>query len=345
MKANVRRALGFLGAAAIAAGGIALAKRETEVPKPASALMAAPADSMLVLTVDLDRLRASPVFAPLVQEGRELPAIGKLTEICGFDPVGSLREIAFTMPKGEGDEIGVIAMGSVEAEPFLRCASQVIDKRGGKPVVEPAGSFMSVREWHGQQGGTIAVRNGGPVLLGEGALLQAMMHAAEGKAPNALSTEHPKLREQAGEGAIVATLVIPNALKEKMRAELEGQDVPALRVESAAAALAADSSIRVGLLLNCDAPEPCSELAASLRKTRDEEARGLGARLTGLGSLLSRLQIEASGKSVTARLEVPAEEASKLVDRLMALQALRRALPEPTDTPAVVPSEVVKPAR
>jgi len=346
MKANVKRALLFVAAAVVAAGGVFFATRKAEVPKPMGALSAAPADSMLVLTVDLDRLRASPIFAPLVQEGRELPGIGKLSDVCGFDPVSRLREIAFVMPSGEGDEIGVIAMGTIEAEPFLRCASEIIDRRGGKPVFETVGSFMTVREWHGNQGGTIAARNGGPVLIGEGELLRAMIRAVEEGAPNALSTRHRELREQAGDGAVVASLVIPESLKEAVRKELEGQEAPALRVQSAAAAMAADTMVRVGVLANCDAPEPCAELASTLREARDEKLAEIGTRLLGLSSLLSKLQIDARGTTLTARLELPAEEATKLVDRLMVLQALRRALPDRDEEPEMpAPSDVVKPPR
>lgn len=347
MNANRTRALLFLAAAGFAAGSMFLAARESKPPKPMSPLMAAPADSMLVVTVDLERLRSSPVLAPLVQEGRELRGIGKLEDVCGFDPIGSLREIAFAVPSGEGDDLGVIATGPIEAEAFLRCASHVIDRRGGKFVIETDGSFTLVRDWHGGQGGTIAVRNGGPVLLGEGELLKAMMRAAEEKAPSALSTLHPGLRERAGEGAIVASIVIPNEMKELVRAEV-GQDFPALRLESAVAVLSADPAFRIGMRANCDAPEPCAELAESLREARDEKAGEVGARLAGLANLLSRLRIEAEGKSLVARLDVPAEEASKLVDRLMALQALRRALPDLDDAAPEIPptpSEVVMPRR
>lgn len=346
MKANVKRALLFVAAAALAGGSLLFSSRKTELPKPTSALAAAPADSMLVLTVDLERLRTSPTFAPLVEEGRELPGIGKLDDVCGFDPMSRLREIAFVMPSGEGDEIGVIAAGTIEAEPFLRCASQLIDRRGGKPVIEQLGSFMTVREWHGDQGGTIAVRNGGPVLIGEGELLRAMVRTVEEGAPNALSTRHRELREQAGEGAVVASLVIPEALKEAVREELEGQEAPALRVVSAAAVMAAaDTTVRVGVVANCEAPEPCAELAASLRSSRDEKMAELKTRLLGLGSLLSRLQIDAQGKTLILRVDVPAEEATKLLDRIIALQALRRALPDPEEPEPVPPSEVVKPGR
>src|SRR5690606_9459900 len=112
--------------------------------------------------------------------------------------------------------------------------------------------------------------------------------------------------------------------KEAVRKELEGQEAPALRVQSAAAAMAADTMVRVGVLANCDAPEPCAELASTLREARDEKLAEIGTRLLGLSSLLSKLQIDARGTTLTARLELPAEEATKLVDRLMVLQALRR---------------------
>lgn len=338
----------FAAAAALAGVALVATLRRGDLPARGGALAAIPADAMLVVTADLDRLRASPVLAPLVREGRELPGIGKLSDACGFDPVARLREIAIAVPAGGDDgEVGVAAVGAVEAAPLAACASKIVASRGGRPVVETVGSFTIVRDARADHGGEIAVRDGGPVLLGGGAYLRQMMRAAERTEPTVASGAHGRLRETIGPGAIVATMLVPKSMKDRARAELGGRDVPAMRVESVVASLAADPDVRVHAIATCDDAAPCAELSKSLASSRDEHAKDLGARLVGLGALLDRVVIETRGASIDARVRLGSDEATGLLDRLFTLNALRAATPTASSDalPEVAaPDEVVRPA-
>jgi hypothetical protein len=53
-------------------------------------------------------------------------------------------------------------------------------------------------------------------------------------------------------------------------------------------------------------------------------------RLMGVASVLERVQLEAKGEALHLRLELPAEEATAVVERLLALRGARQAQPEPS---------------
>lgn len=332
------------------AAGIGLfASARRSAPPAQTTLTAIPADAMLVATADLDRVRASSLLSPLTQEGRELPGFGRIDEVCGIDPTAALREIAIAIPASEDDDFGFVLTGKIEAEPLVRCATKLIEKRGGKALVEQVGSFTTVRDASGTQSGKIAVRHGGPVLLGEGNYLQRMISTADRKEPNLLTTAHPKLREEAGGAAIVATAILPEELKARVRKEMGDIDAPAMRVTSFVGAVSVDRTMRIAALVTCDTKEPCADLSVSLRESREEAAKDIGARLLGVGPLLDRVHIEAKGERLEAWVDLTAEEAKALVDRLLAFHALRRSFTqndaEHSQAPVLPPqpSEIVTP--
>lgn len=347
MQLRAPRALLFV-AAALAAGALLVASIRDEAVVAEAALAAVPEDAIVVATVDLDSVRASSVLSPLVREGREIPGIGKLDEVCGFDPVGRLRELVLAIPAGAEDELGVVATGAIEAAPLVACASKLVAKRGGEPIVETSGSFTVVRDARGVLG-RIAVRNGGPVLLGEGAYLQKMMRAAEGAEPNVSRSIHAKLRSEVDAGAIRMTFIVPAEMKQRVRAELGDIDVPALSIHSGAVVVSTSPTIRIRALANCENEQPCAKLSESLNGSLAEGAKDLGVRLLGMGKLMERVRISSKDERLELQADLTAEEASGLVDRLLALRALRRPAPLPTPDAAneLPPSadEVVTPRR
>src|SRR5688572_2048817 len=114
------------------AGLIWAAKQRSSADLRARALDSIPNGALLVATADLDTLRASPSFAPLLREGREIPGLGKVREVCGFDPMDTLHELAVAIPAaGEEGDFGIVAAGVVDDEALVACASKVIEARGG----------------------------------------------------------------------------------------------------------------------------------------------------------------------------------------------------------------------
>jgi hypothetical protein len=345
VRTRTRNAIALCLIAVVLAAGLVFVRRKAPDART-GALSAVPAGALLVATVDLGALRASPVGAPFFQKGREIPGIGKVRDVCGFDPVDTVHEIALAIPAaGEGDDFGLVAAGTIDDEALLACASKVIETRGGRPIVTGTGSFRIVRDaTMPAGGGEIAVRRGGPLLLGAGAYLRAMIDAAEGRAATiASSAAHARLAREVGPGAAQVTVVLTpeqrRELASELRATSPGKPPPAASI--AAGALGVVLGERIGLhgVLVCDAAEPCVDVASSLKAARDERAADFATRLVGFGALLEQVRIEAHGEVVHARVDVPGAEAAVLLDRLLALRSFRHPMPPPeSDLDAGAPS-------
>ncbi len=342
MHTRSRNAIVLVAVALAMAGGLAALSRGRRLPDlHASALDAVPAGAMLVAVVDLDALRASPAFAPVFRSSREIPGLGTVRDVCGFDPIDKLHEIAVSVPAdGEAGEFGLVAAGPVDDEALVACASKVIERRGGRPVVTPIGTFRGVRDaTMASTGGEIAVRKGGPVLLGAGTYLRSMIDAAEGRIGAVRgSPAHALLSREVGEGALRATVVLTAEQRETLAIELRGAGAaasPTASITSAGASLRLGPEVTVHAVVTCDAAAACADLARSLEAARQARAADPMLRLAGVGALLERLRLEPEGELLHGRVALPAEDAAALVDRLIAIRARSRALEAPGPSPAV----------
>lgn len=324
--------------AAVLAGGLAWLVGRRQAASPAvSALDAVPAGALLVATLDLPALRGSPAFAPLLREEREIPGLGKVRDVCGFDPMAGLTEVVFAVPAaGESGDFGLIAAGAVQHEALIACASKVIEARGGRAVVTQIGSFSAVRDASAGGRGEIAVRPGGPILLGGGLYLRSMIDSADGRSPS-LRAEgaHAPIAREIDAGAARATVVLTAEQRQTLADELAlsgASSSPATSVLALGASVALGPEIALHGVILCEAEAACAELGARLRAARDARAADLATRLIGVGAVLERVALEVEGKEIHARVKLSAEEAGALVDRLLALRNLRQPAP-PTSTP------------
>ena len=107
MQTRTRNAIVFGVAAALAAAGLTAVARLRGAADPGGhALDAIPSGALLVATADLAALRGSPAGAPFLREGREIPGLGKVKDVCGFDPMDTLTEVAVAIPAaGEAGEL------------------------------------------------------------------------------------------------------------------------------------------------------------------------------------------------------------------------------------------------
>ncbi len=356
MQTRTRNALVFAAAAAVAAAGFAVVTRARRPADLAShAVDAVPAGALLVATADLAALRASPVGAPFLREGREIPGLGKVRDVCGFDPMDTLTEAAIAIPAGgDSGEFGLVAAGPVDAERILACATKVIEARGGRPVTSPVGSFQSVRDASlSSEGGEIAVRPGGLLLLGAGAYLRAMIDAADGRSPTIRSSVgHTFLDREVGDASVRITVVLSPEQRRSLADELQSAGAagsPAGSILAGGVGVKLGPMVGLHAVVTCaDAPS-CASLARSFGEARDARAADLSARVPGLGALFSQIRIDSDGPAIHARLDVPAEQAAVFAENLAALQrGMRHPRPSPEPTPAAAappprPDEVIVP--
>jgi hypothetical protein len=321
--------------AAMAAGGAWLWKGRAARDERRPTLSAVPAGVLLVGVVDLDALRASPLGAPLFKQGREIQGLGKVRDVCGFDPIDQLREIALAVPAsnvgGDGGDFGLIGAGDVDADALVACASKVIAARGGQPQTGAIGSFRTVRDGSSAGGaGEIAVRGGSFVLLGGGPYLRAMVDAAEGHTATVRSSEgHALLWSRLGEAHALVTAVLTPDQRAALAAELAraGEKPAGASILAGGLAVELGPEVKLRGTLACQEPEACARLAVSLQEARDARAQDYATRLVGFGALLERVLIEARGAEVAASVTVPADEAAQLFGRVLTLRGFEHPMP------------------
>ncbi len=287
-----------------------------------SVLDALPADNAFVATVDLTRLRQSPVGAVLAGKGRELPGVGRLDQVCGFDPTLAIRELAIGVPASTGDDesrdFGIVASGDFSAKRIADCATRVIARRGGSAVETRLGSFIDIRDRR-HAGGEVAVRDGGPVLLGGGNYLRAMVDAADKQGPSMRRDKlHAALRRSVGEkSTLVATWVLSSDWLEQLSGSTLSRLSPLSKIR--AAALAADVSphVEARAVVGCAEPAACKEVAAVLEDLGRTTVGPLLSRELGM-DLARRVHISTEPHEVHLRLSLSADEATRLAERAWA---------------------------
>lgn len=360
VKTRTKNAL-VLGAvlAALSAGLVWVAQKRgaLSLNQAGSALDAVPAGALLVASGDLDRLRNTPVGQMLMGEGREIPGLGKVRDVCGMDPLDGMRELVLAVPAaGEEGDFGIAASGDVADEALINCAVKVIEARGGRPVVTPIGGFRCVRDASmAATGGEIAVRKGGPVLLGAGPYLRAMIDAVEGRGPTVRSSvAHTRLKEGLGSSDVRVTVVLTPEQRRTLDEELEADmgEAPApdgpshsarkrglgSALVAGALGLTVSSQVQVRGLLLCETQDACAEWAQMLRKAKEKRANDFATKLLGFGEVLSRIEIEAQGESVLARVALSADEAKPLLERLLTLRSTRHPMPPATADQPLLPA-------
>ena len=323
-------------AVAIAAFALDTPQRDAP-PSRLSALGAIPAGARFALMLDVEELRRSELGAILLAAGRELPGVGPLDQLCGFDPSASVTEIAIAIPGAVSrNEVGIAAAGSFRAEEIALCAEKVIRARGGQPMRTQVGSFVSVRD-RARAGAEVAVRDGGPVLLGEGHYLRDMVDTADGRTENLRRDRvHSALREAVeGDAPLVASWSLDADWLERSTRDELARLSPLSEIRAAALAVRVTPEVSAHAVLVCPRPEACGEVLRVLTNL----SRDLGPALEEeLGAdPLEGARMHDEGGEVHVQVSLTPERA-----RTLAMGLLRRLTPAANSAP-IEPDEVVRP--
>lgn len=329
---------GALAALAAAGGGYAI-YRSVSPPPPANlpvasahagALDAVPSGALLLLTLDLKGLRASPLGSALAGPARST-WLGDVKATCGFEPLDALTELAVVVPlNGRDGEFGIVGAGDVDAEAIAACASKVIEARGGKPAKTKLGSFTSVRDvGPGSQGsGEIAVKPGGPLLIGSGDAMRSLVDASDGQVASIRSDQaHAALRNAVGDDALARlTSVLSGEQRATIADEVDrsGGRAPAVLKAVVAAGLGlkvTSETVQLHAVALLQGEAEAAAFRDAVDELRTARAESLLLRALGIGTLLERIQLSVEGKAVHLTLALTIVEATNLLDRITALAA------------------------
>lgn len=312
-------ALTLLACAAVALAAVVLWKPARREPPRLSALAAIPSGARFAATLDLTELRKSGLGSALLAEGRELPGVGRLESVCGFDPAASVSEVALATPArdaGTEPELGIVVSGDFGAERIGACADAVIRARGGTPARTRVGSFETLRD-RGGPAGDVAVRDGGPILLGEGRYLHDMIDTVEGRGHNLRQDRlHASLRAAVGDGgAVVASWSLPEDWLERLTGDPLARLSPLAAVRAAALRVDVAPEISAHAVLACAAGEICQEVADVLANLSRDFGPVLREELGA--DPLEGARIELVDGSVHVRVSLGERRASTIARKLM----------------------------
>jgi hypothetical protein len=105
-------------------------------------------------------------------------------------------------------------------------------------------------------------------------------------------------------------------------------------------------AVGVHLVVSCASAPGCDALADKLGKARAARAADPATRVVGFGAVLDQITIAREGTTVHARVELPADLAGLLAERLLTLRGIRHPMPghdEGSAPSPPSPDEVVKP--
>ncbi len=330
----------FFGLAAIIAVGFGVAGKGKHA---ADVLSAVPRGAWLLATVDVEALRPSPVAQALVgTSGVSVPGLGRIVDVCGFEPLAHLTQVALVAPEGEG-EFGVAFAGDLDPLVLSDCAAKIVRARGGEPATEKHGSFSLVGA-AGAEGdrkrARLAYREGGPFLVGRGGWLFTMIDAVEGKTERAAPELLALRAALAGPGSsgvgpggsreLVVAALLPKTMRDQLKAEMETQEranpddayAGVLAVDRAGVAVATGAPGTTTYFtaeLHCETAQACATVKALLERKRSAASTSTALRLLGFGPAVDSAVVDARGDALTAHAEMPTDTVAHLAERLAAL--------------------------
>lgn len=268
-----------------------------------SLLRAVPTGPSLLVTVDVEQLGEAAALELLRTGGSAL--LG-LRELCGFEPLLGVRQVAFALPRsepGKAPDFALIAQTVLEPTPVLRCAEAVIRKRGGTPVQSALGEFRSVRDQK-KPLGEVAIRSDGVFVLSGGQYFRDAVDAASGRfvadeEGRRRGHAHAALRRELAPAQLVVTLL-----------DSPGLSVPGVR--------ALGASLRVGEVLElrgyveCYSAPECEGAEALLEDLRTELGSDPGL------APLRQAELDRRGSELRLRARLPREQLGPLLAQLLA---------------------------
>jgi hypothetical protein len=303
---RVRIGVLVVAGCAAAVGALLWARERSEGPGPhvEHVLEVLPKGVPFILTIRVDAVRRAGWFsvASRAFAGPGTPAVE-----CGYDPLESAEMIG-VYAEAHGDEpidVGLAALGRFDAEQILACASTLIRKRRGEPRRTPIGSFLTLRDAHGR-GGEVAVRSGGPILVGGASTLRQLIDATEGRTESAVTDgDHAALRNAVGaDAAVVATWVAGPHARDTLETLGLGAPLSGLRAAAASASIGKEElTVRVRLL--------ATDGQAAVRITE-----WLSDATADLAKHVPRAHLDTSGSEVRGEVRLPRETIESVLKRI-----------------------------
>ncbi len=301
--------------AAICAGITYALSLAGEQIAPRVGLDAAPAESRIVLHLDVPALRASPLWTTFV-DGDDA-GLARVTDACGFDPIERVQTLALFVMPGQHpfDRLGFVARGELPSDRLVSCIQRIVTEDGGgvrQVVIEGLTAIASERGPN-----RAAFLDSGGIVAGEESVVQAAIRVDRGDAPSAQSDEVLASLWRKIESRMDLLVVAHLPANWRQWLGRIGQVIDIDGIDQAhALGLGATLRNGIGLTLAIETNDTASStrLATAARGHIDTLARHPILALSGISNTLSNIAIDAQERGVVARLDLDPAQLGSIID-------------------------------
>jgi hypothetical protein len=298
-----------------------------QAPAPDTVLAQLPAATRFVVSIDLERIRATPLWSRVAALAEQSPEdkrrLARLTERTGLDPLRQLRRITAAFPddaRARG-EFALIVDGDGFDEP--RLVAYAREETGAK-LDRRAEGPRTLWSAGGQTAGFFVGKQ--RFVLGGGGWAPALAQLADGKGGEAsaaanLELVHLVQRTQTRRAVWLAALV-PLDVRQLLMAD--PKQASAGSVTRLGAGVDLGPGLTAEVVADLSNGADARALQARLQATVRESKRNAKVLMLGLGPYLDALQIKVEGPTLRVQLALSEQQVKDLLERAAGLYKLAR---------------------
>jgi hypothetical protein len=315
-------------AVAIAAGAFFLLVERGGLPN--DPLLLAPADTSILVRVDMRALKRSIVFRKLVEERGLDAGMKELAEKCGYDLLDALSELfVFVRPKDESNTVAIVGSGKLDVDAAMACMRQRLAENEVELEETTLEGFRALTS------PTITARvafvGARGIVLGEEPLVLDILRRVRGEIPRLDAKSHlavlyDRIRPQ-------RDLVVAAELQENWHRSAHDflepkhayQLMPSLmHLHEAGVGVTLRDGFSLGALLVFDEAKEGQRAADVVEKTIENLKKNVFLSLTPVGPALASVKTENEGNELRVGISLTQQQVEDLLRVAKALESDER---------------------
>jgi hypothetical protein len=312
-------------AVAIAAGAFFLLVERGGLPD--DPLLLAPAETSVLVRVDMKALKRSIVFRKLVEERGLDAGMKELAEKCGYDLLGALSELfVFVRPDETSNSVAIVGSGRIDVEAAMSCMRQRLAENEVELEETTLEGFRALTS------PTISARvafvGSRGIVLGEEPLVTDILRRVRGEIPRLDAKSHLAVlydRIRPERDVVVAAELKENwhrSARDFLEPQHAYQLMPSLmHLHEAGIGITLRDGFSLGAVLVFDEAKEGQRAADVVEKTLENLKKNVFLSLTPVGPALASVKTETEDNELRVGLSLTQQQVEDLLRVAKALES------------------------